>query len=98
MSKIRIRLLPNWPPGIAGTLELPGGNFAVPEDEKTRLKMVYPKSADGTVTFLGEFEGHDFAYDYVASSEEIAKSMRETLRDNIGASISELGKLEIENT
>jgi hypothetical protein len=55
---------------LQGTLELPGGNFAVPEDEKTRLKMIYPKNADGTVTFLGEFEGRDFAYDYVTSSEK----------------------------
>jgi hypothetical protein len=47
---------------------------------------------------LGEFEGRDCAYDYVTSSEKIAKSMREALHDNIGASTSELGKLEIENT
>jgi hypothetical protein len=98
MKKIRIRELPNWPPGIAGTLQLPSGAFAVPEDKKTRLKMVQSKTTDGDVTFLGEFEGQDFTYEYVASSEELAEAMRATLRGNVGASVSQLGELELENS
>jgi hypothetical protein len=96
MKKVRLRSLPEWPPSGGGTSQFPGGSFTTPDNEKTILANVYPKRADGKVTFLGESENRQFTYDYTAPNEKLADIIREKLRTNIGTSICALGDLEIE--
>lgn len=96
MKKVRLRSLPDWPPLAGGTSQSPSGSYTTPDDAKTTLATVYPKRADGKVTFLGEFENHQFTYDYTAPSEKLADIIREKLRTNIGTSVYALGDLEIE--
>jgi hypothetical protein len=93
MKKIRIRELPNWPPGPGGaTLS----SYRIPTSEQAKVTRVEPKQANRWVTFVGQFEGHDHSYDFEASSEKLAETIREVLRNHLGTSVYGLGDLEVE--
>ena len=70
--------------------------FATAPSGKVKLTTVYPKRVSAKVTFVGEFEGQDYPYDFKASGEELAEKIREALRNKLGATVHELGDLEIE--
>lgn len=93
MKKIRIRELPNWPPDPGGAVL---GSWRSPTSEQATLTRVMPKRVDGLVTFVGQFEGHDHSYDFKASSEELAETIREALRNHLGTRVFSLGDLQVE--
>jgi len=93
MKKSKIRDLPNWPPEPGGAIQ---SSYRIPTSDQAILRRVEPKGADGWVTFVGEFEGHNHSYDFKASSEKLAEAIRQALRQNLGTSVFGLGDLEID--
>jgi hypothetical protein len=93
MKKVKLRDLPNWPPDPGGPYQ---SSYRSPTSEQAILRTVEPKRAEGLVTLVGEFEGHNHTYDYRASNERLAEAIRGVVGQNLGTSVFGLGELEVD--
>jgi hypothetical protein len=93
VKKMKIREFPSWPPEPGGATT---SSYRSPASDQAILTRVVPKQVDGWVTFVGDFEGNDFSYDFNAPNERLAETVREALRKNLGTSVFGLGDLVVE--
>ena len=88
---MKIRDLPHWPPEPGGAFKASHKSPASGEAILTELIRVNNTS----VTFMANFEGKEFHYDYEAPNSKLAQEVADVLARSIGKTLMHLGDAEI---
>ena len=88
---MKVRELDHWPPRpnvVSGpTLHLP-----TPE-EAIISRMIFCR--DCWMTFVCDFEGNLFVYDFEADEKEVVGELKRLIDANVGKSLDSIGEIEL---